>query len=727
VLPFKHDLTKREKRIIAGEVIRFVKGWILCDQRCRENYREQQKKEKRFIEQAGFWADREEELFENGTLTKSESEKINKFWKTLNREMKRLRGMRPESQFSPFSPQHLPVYLLGDNYVPFALELRNENELWLEVQNHPQGAGWRNGWLQVDFGNGNGLLRNLAVTRTVVKKRKDPTQDAKVTVYTLSFDENGKRHREFQVREPRLQFVGTKQNWGLYLHVPGRFPSNPYLSRLFCFDNPKFQTHYPKVLPELDSLSPFRVLAIDLGVVRPYAWVVMEVSGYKDGLPIDIKIVAEGALTQSGAVKPIVDLKKKFERLSDLMNKTKKFAKNGENPITLSDVLPFTSNLAEYLENLRSLPANQEKWNKRGVWLCRNYLGGLIAEYKKLVNQRRYIRQSPNLADELMWVELKDLLMRVRNQFHFVGKPPVPFGSRRDADNNFCSRFHEGRQNSRENLRKGLVRQIVELAKKHESAAVVVEDLERNQIFDRKKNRLWALWSPQAMLNNLREVAKAEGIGVVKVEAYLTSHHVYGENTFGWRPDNDKRNLYYFKNGKLKSVDADINAAKNVGHLALTRHSQPFYVDFYDLEQNGEWVPCRKEKVSKDDKEKEVMVESQPMEQILHNLFGDKWREFAKADGALFDAEDENRDDFDEDTTKQNQGKKKKRLYRVGDRLVTYEERKAGDEAIKRAIEEKETGKVGKNLSIISETVKPKMEVSDIVLVGSETSGVTHR
>jgi hypothetical protein len=149
--------------------------------------------------------------------------------------------------------------------------------------------------------------------------------------------------------------------------------------------------------------------------------------------------------------------------------------------------------------------------------------------------------------------------------------------------------FYEQRKRHRLNLRKTLVREIIDTALFHGCQAIAVEGLMNIPRGDRKKNHLWQMWSPNMLITNLVQASIADGIAVLKVDPSYTSKMVYGKGLLGWRPDSERESLYYIDGGKLKHVDADINAAKNIAYLALTRHADMWYFNF--SVKDGKVVP----------------------------------------------------------------------------------------------------------------------------------------
>jgi len=381
-----------------------------------------------------------------------------------------------------------------------------------------------------------------------------------------------------------------------------------------------------------------KVLGVDLGINRIFSWAVATADRFERGLPVHISI-GEVDCSPTGVNKDLQNLRTYLRDLLRVISHTIGYkrlqvpkVKSPSVPLKIDDeirrrmmiiigtdtdeairafvarlhkkprgtrekfekmdrqldrmlISKVTADVDGYIKNVESLSSDFLTWTGKSEWMAGEFLRKAWREFGRLTEWRRNERRMLRLVDEVAWDEIMELLNRASHRFNCVGQE---FGQN-DRDGDFMKNFYEQRENHRLNLRKTLVRAIIDTALRHGCQAIAVENLIHLSREDRKANHLWQMWSPNMLITNLVQAAIADGIAVLKIDPSYTSKMVYGKNLLGWRPDCERESLYYIDGGKLNHVDADKNAAKNIAYLALTRHADMWYFKF--RVENGNVVP----------------------------------------------------------------------------------------------------------------------------------------
>ena len=127
-------------------------------------------------------------------------------------------------------------------------------------------------------------------------------------------------------------------------------------------------------------------------------------------------------------------------------------------------------------------------------------------------------------------------------------------------------------QNCKDDVRKQICSNIVQIAMEIDCKVIVLERL-NNQVVktnSRKENFMAAFWSVKKFQDTLVNSAAWHDIEVVFVSEKCTSLVSNDTGSFGYRY---RQNFWYEKDGNIKVLNADINAAKNILKKAITRHA----------------------------------------------------------------------------------------------------------------------------------------------------------
>lgn len=582
VLPLKTDLSASERSLLMEEVTRRLKSWVACDLRTRAAFRDQVTKTA-WLLQSGI-----PPLIADPT-GEGADQKTEDRWYELLRAYLRCNRMRAWAQTPTFSADRPPAYLLGDNYVPFALRLEG-NRLHLMVQ-----RGLLKGEYTADFGGGN---KRLQLKDLVVEKLP-----GKLTVYRFSFTANGTRKMVMFLREPRIQFQFRKNGPALYLTMPltATVVYSPLLVPHPKTGASRFMRRWPQKIEDLDKVTDLRALGIDLGINRLFAWAVLRAEAFREGLPTAIEVLDTGFLANGPCRAAYDELEAQFHRLRILMHRTATHA--GVNWNTASakqaekmrlreeEIALVTDDVVGYLQHVDTLPTDRALWKRPGVWRCGGYLRELLRRFNEL-KAARFNHGARSLNDDIAWLGLIDQMIRCQQRFMQLGRAP------QDKRPNELERYHRERRNTSRDLRRKLCRAIIDKAVQNRCAIIVFEDLLRSLNASAKENRLWNLWAPAMLLMELRSMAVSFCIAVTTVDPSFTSKMVYGQEQLGLRQRWRRSELFYLDKDEdvLRKTDADVNAAKNIARLALTRHAELWYFDAEKLEAPVKPAPVLGEK-----------------------------------------------------------------------------------------------------------------------------------
>jgi len=99
---------------------------------------------------------------------------------------------------------------------------------------------------------------------------------------------------------------------------------------------------------------------------------------------------------------------------------------------------------------------------------------------------------------------------------------------------------------------------------------IILEDLDSSvsKYREKDKNAIQSLWGSGELKKRIEEKAEKHRVVVQYVSPYLTSQLDNETKDIGYRKGG---RLYVVRNGKIKSIDADINASKNIGERFFDR------------------------------------------------------------------------------------------------------------------------------------------------------------
>jgi hypothetical protein len=609
VLPLAYPGNKQDLYGIVEGALEYLRSYIDCDIRTRANYAEEVKyladMEALEVEvKAGkTMKELEDTDPENKTkkgplgiqravkkiLRKNRGKKLTEAGALeilVRRQKARLLKLRPSAQITLPSPGRPAPYRLGDNFCGFSIELSGP-QMFLDVKTGSLAGSYR---LAFGASNPDALMRHLRIEKQI----------ATTTKYVLHYLENGKRPRMSELKEPRIIRRGS----GFYLEMPVGIESKMD----DCFRPGKegscaWNRNYPKDVNH--KFKELKVLGVDIGIDPVFAWAVLHGSGFVKGVPTKVVVGATGKVNRTAGSDPTIELRNDCENLKWMIKtavSARIYSDTVEKHLAKWDrpdnfrraVQKFYPRFEDFEDEVNALPlekvvgedgtafASARQWRNIG-WSVGEHMRALLNRYKALRQLRR--TEPSNIGDNLQWQALLRRVAEMQTSWHTIGTKSTDIRSSRQSG--LLRKLHGTKLRCQLDNRKKYCRAIIDTAIAQGCWLIVVEDLTREDDVD---NYLWDLWSPASMLALLTEMAKADGIGVVKVSPDCTSKTMYGTWLPVWRDERNRRRIFCKDDsGAILDLDADINAAQNIGYLGITRNSEPLY--YWVKKQDGRVVP----------------------------------------------------------------------------------------------------------------------------------------
>ena len=516
----------------------------------------------------------------------------------VKKQESRMEKLRSSARLTlPTKEQPLP-YRLGSNFCDFALAT-NGPRMLLTVK-----TGSLRGTYEAAYGTGKlkgGLIRHLQIT---------PIPGA-TSVFQLEYMENGKRPRLAKLKEPRIIYRKGKKNSGFYLMLSLSIETQ--MSKMFYGEHCWYNRMWPKPVEDVKELVDMRVMGVDLGIDPIFAWAVLE-GKFENGEATDIKVLETGKINRSSFSDQIKELEARVNDLTWIIRtcvgarthgstmeahmESKYMRRPGHFRAAVQRLfgdcdaffkhvneLPMVSWTSLGEEESKDKTMSAALWHRNNIWQAGDKLREIRSKYREIRDKRRLLREE-NIADNLQWQSLSRALASLITAWHRSGTR-MKSGPQQD---NFLRKFHETKFNDQQDNRKKECRAILDRAMKYGVHILAIEDLERERDVD---HHLWDLWSANSMMTLLVQMANNEGIGVVRVQPDCTSKTVYGSWLSAWRDDENKRRIFYLQDGKVIEDDCDINSAKSIAYLGMTRQKVPLY--FWVREVAGKIVPLQEE------------------------------------------------------------------------------------------------------------------------------------
>jgi len=472
---------------------------------------------------------------------------------------------------------------------------------------------------------------------------------AKKTSYWFEFEKRGQRFKAI-VKEPSIVFTNgefcVRINQTINVDIKDKIDQEAFVygisahparqnERKGLSESAKNQERL-----ELCRGSIQRVLGIDLGVIRPYAYACVE---WKVGEDPKFSIVAEGMCEKSPetsslneylefnrdirVIRSIIGITRSIANKEEdeeedeieldkfqseaicrvqkrLAKESESYAKSSDKNLQIKKKIwsEFAKmNIEEVIDSIRKVIKECDNDLKK-VKCHANWVGTMMLKYLSLrfgeIKNRRklYFNGSSDFVgkidDEFLWIRGVVDLKSVRKSISFLGcaeeeKPELLFGE--------MEKYIRG---CKDNLLKQIAASIVRKALELKCNIIILERLDGHSLDlkkAKKENDLLAMWSPKKISDSIKNAAAWHGLMVGSVSESCTSKVHFETEAFGYRAG---RTFYYEDDdGEIQSVDADINAAKNIAHRFVFRHSDLKQICIIDLMKKK----LKKEKKSKED------------------------------------------------------------------------------------------------------------------------------
>lgn len=599
VLPIRTGLSSGDDFNLIEQVAQRIRSYIACDQSTRESYAA---KKQRLADSKERYGQLDPEADKN---------EITKLGIGIEKLEASLSRLRPCAEFRLDEISHISysVYL-GKNYSPFEME-KSGNRIRFSIS-----SSILAGEYELAYGDGQYGQRGLGKSKRqsgvpfdceMPKKRRrnllfDCTVEPMGDNYALRYMENGKRPRTAIIKQPRLYWRRVRGDVRLYLQMP----LNIEIQRpeMFRGKEPLFKRYWPKEVDGLDDVTDLTILGVDLNESRAAACAALTASRFENGFPVDITVSAKNdkpfifdERTDKGS--EYKNLTTAASHLAYLIRSTRKYHID-QTPDNLERIQNaiwwsyFDEDAADsYIENMSKMSDDKtDIWQHAKVMPYGEWAEDTFSKFYRLKDERAHGQVDSGPSDDLAWCECIEAILSLKKSLHFGG-----FETK--SRKGFCAALYRERRMVRDDIHKKLARFVVDAAVDCGASAIAIEDLSGKSSSSSYANRIWRLLAVSTWKNTLLNMAKGDGLGVISVVPEYTSQWVYGEGVIGHRPKNDSRHLYYLDaDGNQKVVDADLNAALNIAHRALTRHAEPFHIDFrrVDSADGVRWEPkdaCR--------------------------------------------------------------------------------------------------------------------------------------
>lgn len=343
-----------------------------------------------------------------------------------------------------------------------------------------------------------------------------------------------------------------------------------------------------------------RVLGIDLGQRSPFSWAVAEFTAPNSEIS---KIVNTGSWSSTTNDNKYFDLLNDMKNCSKIIGITKSITK-GKNASfnksiinTIKNAQNFYAGMVGGIKSHKNIyesfiNINPEKAYDECRKFCENndfdllkiktqkaYLGNIIHRYvntlfKKTKNDNKYHLTNNDIDSKLdcafTFLRCIEQKKRLCRQLSYLGTD----NNRDIVELKKINKYYNG---YKDNLLKTLASKVAQVALENKCNIIAMEDLKHKKLNKRRENFLAAFWSPQRIKDAIRNAAEWYNIQTGEVSESQTSQVHFETLSFGYR---DKDKLYYISDkNKIESVDADINAAKNVANNFVTRHRSTYSVN----------------------------------------------------------------------------------------------------------------------------------------------------
>lgn len=263
-------------------------------------------------------------------------------------------------------------------------------------------------------------------------------------------------------------------------------------------------------------------------------------------------------------IKTIEDARKYLKSHLQYVNPSKrKIWKENFIDISNDEICDLNNNLIQKYNNIADLKMNK-------AWIGNILFTYAKLKFGKIKNERKFHVQKYNSGSSIIdhdyiWIECIDKYKRLTRSLSKLGTT---------GESIILTKLVNYYNGVKDNLLKVLASKIIKTAHQNNCQIIILEDLNIDQKFitqnSKNENFLQSLWSPKRIQAAIQNAANIYNIKIVNVSENSTSQVHFESGSFGYRYGES----LYFENdkGNIDSVDADINASKNILERGITRH-----------------------------------------------------------------------------------------------------------------------------------------------------------
>ena len=479
------------------------------------------------------------------------------------------------------SETHSPIDLhFGCNYIDQKFEEKNGEYFLSDISNKLFPNPYK---LYYKKQSGVYQLMNLKLVQALRTESGKGSKTDTPTRYKISFDVNGKQHREGYIKEFSIQRREGK--YILNLTFGDSFYSP--LTSIFSSGIEKASTkkNQDVIKEAIKKDGCIRALGVDLGMNPCFGWSVVE--SY-DSLGKNTAIIKSGKEGETNNKSEFMTLFYSFLDANKALRRMLTLCKHhidDKKPIddeTLEDIKEYSSYIDtnEVLNMLKdsSKPLTEIK----STWCLRKLRKHIMNIFGKMKEYRRHHNQTTTPNEAIYMIIAINDYIRILTKYNKVGY----FNPDKTSHVDTFKDLWEYRDNLLDDALKKLSYSIVSKAVENKCHFIAVENLE--MLFKDKKGTLSNVFAHGEFKNKIEQIAAMNNMPVVEVDSTATSqiHPITGE--WGYRKLDEFDGDFISSTGEKLDSDGYV-AGSNIAKRALC-----FHTDLKILSVKGDginWIP----------------------------------------------------------------------------------------------------------------------------------------
>lgn len=488
---------------------------------------------------------------------------------------------------------------LGNNFLNFSMGFDENNKSFFVDISSPYGK---------EKGKKKYTIRAILCRHKILDSSATVTEIKPKGTYSIRYSQDSKKKTWYvgNIREPKIRKDIASGTW--YIEIPvsnlhdeaveisveGRFKDNMQSARAFLSSSPVMGRAKEK---HMFGFENFRAVGVDIGLCHPFSYSVGECSAGKDGMKIE-KIIAQGHSWDSKDMAEkrvkIKNIENKTKALQQSVNVARKFISgyqslekldfNCRDKINWLSIIKMTEkSFKEFLSDIydedEQVFWNRFKSSERNPFYHR--VNGLICQelgeirgcfrHKKSEEKRKHNIELNHV--DYATIRLRSLLKQEISRRRSFSNLGLSLEQRKVISKDFCKSLWEWREGLTDRMTKEISSAIVNIARLHKARFIFLEDLDtsRSVLDDISENDTKDLIGFGKLKEKLEAKALKHNIAIIYVDPEDTSQIHYDSGKLGLRFERDNLTVLY--KGKIITVDADINASKNILLRGINRNT----------------------------------------------------------------------------------------------------------------------------------------------------------